>query len=155
MYSFDLYKLLTWLVPVWLRHSNFMLLMRAMIYPIKQVYDKMVTYRIQVLYRINHNCQVCYFQKVLNDRFDAIDRRIRIVDFAGRDRIYFYSDAARRDVYFGTKYFWPEDAYHDSGVDFTVQIPTAVATTYYDFELLKSLIAEYRLAGKAYNIVRI
>ena len=155
MFKVDLYKLLVWLTPEWLRADTLLLLCKAWIWPLIQVYEKFILFRDAKLYRLRHNSQVCFYQKVLNDRFDAIQRRIEIVDFDGHDRIYFWSDAARLDVYFGTQYFWPDSTYADSGVDYTVRIPADIATTNSDYQQLVGLINEYKFAGKGYNILRL
>jgi hypothetical protein len=155
MFKVDLYKLIVWMTPVWLRTDNVIILAKAWVSPLVDVYNQFVIFRTAKLYRLQYNCQVCFYQKVLNDQFDALQRRIQIIDFDGHDRIYFWSDAAKQDVYFGTQNFWPDASYLDSGIDYTVQIPADVATTNSDYQHLIGLINEYKFASKGYNIVRI
>lgn len=48
--------------------------------------DKLVDYRDDVLYKMSHNSQVIYFEKVINDRFDPTGRGIYIETVADRSR---------------------------------------------------------------------
>jgi len=156
MFQIDYKKLIVWLVPSMLRQSIVMLLLRAAIMPIRELYDAFQLFMSDTLYRLNHNSQVCYLRAVLNDKFDLIERRILIDDFEGLNRIYFWPESDRRDIDFSvTQYFWPDASYADSGVDFTVIIPTGVAVTAAEMARLNSTIKEYKLPGKNYNIVRI
>lgn len=155
MFNIDFKKLALWNTPVWLRKGSIMVIVMAVTWPLRQVYNSFVAFANAKLYRLSHNGQVCYLEAVLNDAFDGASRRIIISDFDGKARIYFWPEAERRDVNFGiTQYFWPESDYADSGVDFTIQIPADVATSTPQMAYLRSLADEYKLAGKNYNIVR-
>jgi hypothetical protein len=156
MFNVDFKKLALWLTPQWLRQSTFLLLLMAFTWPLRQVYNSFLMFMAAKLYRLNHNGQVCYLEAVLRDAFDSTLRRIYISDFDGRERIYFWPQAENRDVDFSvTQYFWPDADYADSGVDFTIHLPADVVTTGPQMAYLKSLVNEYKLAGKNYNIVRI
>jgi hypothetical protein len=154
MLQLDFKKLVLWLLPPQLRKSNTLLLLLAWTMPIRSLYDSFQRFLADKLYRLNHNSQVCYLRAVLNDQFDRFNRRIQIVDFVGKQRIYFWPESDKRDVDFSiTKYFWADADYADSGVDFTVLIPANVATTPGEMARIRSFIDEYKLAGKNYNIV--
>lgn len=156
MYKLDFKKLVIWLTPQWLRKSTILLLLQVFIMPVRDLFDSLNRFVDAKLYRLNHNSQVCYLRAVLNDKFDFFQRRILIGDFEGRERIYFWPQADRRDVNFeNTQFFWPDSAYADSGVDFTVKIPEGVAFNQSEMARLNAEIREYKLPGKNYNIVRI
>lgn len=155
MFQVNFYKLIVRLLPEWLRFNAILILLKGWIWPLIQIYEQFLLFRDSKLYRLKHNSQVCYYQKALNDRFDSIQRRIQIIDFGGQDRIYFWSDAAKQDVYFDTHYFWPDSAYLDSGVDYTILLPVDVAVTNSDYQHLIALINEYRFVGKSFNIQRL
>lgn len=155
MFNVDLKKLALWLTPTWLRQPTVLVIVMAVTWPLRQVYNSFLSFTQAKLYRLNHNGQVCYLEAVLNDAFDATLRRIWIGDFAGKERIYFWPEAERRDVDFSiTQYFWPDSDYADSGVDFTIHLPLDIVTSVAQMAYLKSLANEYKLAGKNYNIVR-
>lgn len=155
MFNIDLKKLALWLIPTWLRQPTMLVIVMAVTWPLRQVYNSFLLFTEAKLYRLSHNGQVCYLEAVLNDAFDATLRRIWIGDFDGKERIFFWQEAERRDVDFSiTQYFWPDSDYADSGVDFTIHLPLDVSTGTGQMPYLKSLTDEYKLAGKNYNIVR-
>lgn len=142
------------MLPIWLRQSVFILFIQAATWPLRKKYNEYVQFANDTLYRLQHNGQVCYLRAVLNDKLDYTDRRILIVDFVGIQGIYFWPDEADRDYNFDNDiFFWPDNMYADSGIDFTVKVPFGLITTEAQMAYLKSLVNEYKMAGKNYNIV--
>ena len=141
-----------WLIPTWLRQANLLLLVIASNWALCETYNTFLIYRDSVNYQLAHNGQVCYLQAMLNDFFDAVERRIRVIDFTA----------------YGTTFFWEEtDILHlvnmgddhvvyffadDVGVDFTVQLPSAVVWDVPTLAYVKAKVNEYKLAGKVYDI---
>lgn len=156
MYSVNYKKLIVWMIPHWLRKNVVLILAQACVWLIIQTYNAFIRFVDAKLYRVRHNSQVCYLRAVLNDAFDNLPRRILIDDFDGLERIYFWAEADQRDIDFSvTQYFWADNAYADSGVDFTVKLPTDIVTTDPEMKRLMANLNEYKLPGKNYNIVRI
>jgi len=146
-------KLILWVTPQWLRNSNYLLLINAANYPIRQLHDRFINFKNAVLYRLEHNSQVCYLRKVLNDKCDNDLRRITITDFVGINGIFFYADDEVRDVNMGSDvFFYADDQYSDSGIDFIVNVPLGIMNSIDEQAYLKSLINQYKLAGKNYII---
>lgn len=147
-------KLVNWMLPKWLRASLMLLIVQAASWPVRQKYNAFVQFAKDTVYRLQHNSQVCYLRAVLNDKMDLTSRRIQVVDFDGIQGIYFWPDEDLRDVDFtGDVYFWPDNMYADSGIDFTVKVPTGLIVSAAQMAYLKSLVNEYKMAGKNYNIV--
>ena len=152
MFKINFTKLVQWLIPTWLRQANIVLFLLAANCALRETYNTFVIYRDSVNYQLAHNGQVCYLQAMLNDFFDAEERRISVVDFTA----------------YGTTFFWEEtDIPHlvnmgddhiifffadDVGVDFTVQLPSAVVWDIPTLAYLKAKVNEYKLAGKVYDI---
>lgn len=141
-----------WLLPSFLRNANLLILVMASNKGLRDSYDKFLAYRDSALYRLNHNSQVCYLQAVLNDYFDYTLRRIRILDFSSFGAIFFWVDTDTSHVVFmgddSPVFFYNDDV----GIDFTVQIPTGVATDDSTIAHLKALVNFYKLAGKQYSL---
>lgn len=155
MFNEDLKKLALWLTPVWLRKPNFLILILAFTWPLRQLYNDFLKFVAAKLYRLSHNGQVCYLQAVLNDAFDVVLKRIWIGNFEGITRIFFWPEVDERDVDFSVDvFFWANADYADSGIDFTIHVPTDIVTTAPQMAYLRALTDEYKLAGKNYNIVR-
>ena len=155
MQNVDFKKLAVWMLPSWLRGNTVLLILHNALWPIRQKYGEYVRFVNDTLYKLQHNGQVCYLRKVLNDKCDPVDRRILIEDFDGLVKLYFWPDADNRDYDFSlTWFFWGNDMYEDSGVDFVVKVPYSIVTTTSEIAYLKSLANEFKLAGKRYIIVR-
>lgn len=151
MFNVDFKKLIIWVVPRWLRHSELRIIILSATWPVRQLYNMFLLFVAAKLYRLAHNSQVFSLQKVLNDAFDSTLKRIYITDFAGKTRIYFWPEIERRDVDFSVdQFFWPDIDYADSGTDFTIHLPLGISLR---MEYLVSLMDEYKLAGKTYNII--
>ena len=154
MFNINYTKLVQWLVPVWLRQPNILLLVLTCNWALRETYANFLTFRTATLYRLAHNGQVCSLQAMLNDLFDVTARRIRIVDFASYGSIFFWVDTDNPHVVFmgddNVVYFYPDDV----GLDFTVELPSDIVTTTYELALLKAQVNLYKLPGKQYNIVR-
>jgi hypothetical protein len=153
MFKINIDRLTVWLTAIWLRFEHVMILALSFSWPLVQLYNDFIAFSDEVLYRLSHNSQVCYMEAVLNDAFDNQLRRIRIVDFETKMRLYFWPDVALRDVYFGEIFFYSDSSYGDSGVDFTVELPTGLSLNEYEMFQLHALVREYKLAGKQYNII--
>lgn len=155
-FQIDYKKLVVWLTPGWMRKASFSLLLQVFNWPVRQDYDTFQRFVTDKQYRLSHNGQVCYLRAVLNDAFDYTLRRIDIVDFASLPSTYVWPDEDARDINIeGDLYLWPDEMLGDSGIDFTVQIPASIVTSANELAYLDSLLREYKLASKNYNIQRI
>ena len=123
--------------------------LRVLHFPLIKVVDDFNFNRNQNLYNLAHNGQVCYLRKVLNDRFDIAQRRIKIIDGNQYKREYIYTDGEKKPRFLGTIYLHDDADYSDTGVDFVVLIPAGL--NYNDYEMI-ALIDFYKLASKRYKI---
>lgn len=123
--------------------------LRVLHFPLIKVVDDFNFSRNQNLYNLAHNGQVCYLRKVLNDRFDIAQRRIKIIDGNQYKREYIYTDGEKKPRFLGTMYLRDDADYSDTGVDFVVLIPAGL--NYNDYEM-RALIDFYKLASKRYKI---
>lgn len=67
-------------LPTWLRRPIVMALLYAGVSPLGRQVHELRTLREETSYRVNHNGQVCKLRGVLNDAFDAKERRIKVED---------------------------------------------------------------------------
>ena len=123
--------------------------LRVLHFPLIKVVDDFNFNRNQNLYNLAHNGQVCYLRKVLNDRFDIAQRRIKIIDGNQYKREYIYTDGEKKPRFLGRMYLRDDADYSDTGVDFVVLIPAGL--NYNDYEM-RALIDFYKLASKRYKI---
>ncbi len=131
----------------------------ASISPIKTLHFTWSQFRIDNIYKLDHNGQVCYLRKALNDKFDPVERRIYIGDGQLFDTFYIYTEAEAQDRFVHAEeedpviYLRTESETADTGLDFIVYVPTAIASS--QIHGLNSLIKFYKLGGKRYNIYNI
>ena len=117
-------------------------------------YQGWTVYRESNIYKLNHNGQVCYLRKALNDKFDPSLRRIYIDGPGGEaQKTYIYTPAENQTKYLGTIYLFNSLEFADTGADFLVYVPGTIVATQ-PFEL-RALIDFYRLGGKRYLIIEI
>jgi hypothetical protein len=143
-------KLVQWLIPAWLRMPTLTLLVLAANKPLREAYDGFSNYRQLVVYKLAHNGQVCYLQKVLNDAFDNTARRIQVVDFTVFGALFFY-DENDQVMFIGDEQevFFYDD---DTGFDFTIRIPATLTSNTGMLAAIKAKANEYKLDGKNYYV---
>lgn len=151
VFDIDLKKLTVLLLPMALRKSRTVALLRSMVMPMAALHYRFTVKRTADLYKLGHNSQVCYLRAALNDSFDVDQRRIRILDGNQYQRNYIYTRGEEKPVALGTIYLHDRADYADTGVDFLVEVPSE---TYRQYEM-KALIDFYRLAAKRYKIVQV
>lgn len=121
-------------------------------------------FRLNCLYRINHNSQICYMEAVLNDYFDSNLRRIRIVNVTFKEPIYFYEPEENREVFHyepednKSVYYRDDDEFTGDGVDFVVMVPPDLQPVTESAEIalktrMSGQIDYYKLYSKNYKIV--
>lgn len=103
-------------------------------------------------------------EAVLNDKFDSLFRRIRILNVEFKEAVYFYEPEENREVYFYEPedekpvYFYEADDLEGDGVDFVVCVPPSLKpfTEAAENALLTRMrgqIDYYKLYSKNYKIV--
>ncbi len=147
MYNIDIKKLVVLLLPTFLRRVKMVAWLHSLVTPLLVLHNDFMRIREKHLYELNHNGQVCYLRKVLNDAFDKKQRRINITDGNKYGREYIYTRSENKPKYLGTMYLRPRSDYADTGVDFIVEVPQEV----YNETEMRSLIDYYKLASKRYD----
>jgi len=150
-YNIDYNILSVQLLPTFLRKNRIASYLSVLLEPINNLYYNWFLFRKENLYKLAHTGQVCYLRKVLNDKLDVSQRRIRIGNGNQFNRKYIYTRGELKPHYLGAMYLHPRSDYSDTGVDFIVYAP---------FELLdqnnyrmKALINYYKEGVKRYKII--
>lgn len=143
-------NIIAMLLPISLRKERTLAFIEVLIAPIDQLYQ-------DILYKMQHTCQVIYLEKLLNEHFEVVaynDRNhentkaIYITDSPKATVQYIYLDQEippNNYLYLGMKYLSGSDIQYD----FIVHIPLI-----YSFEepKIRAIIDYYKLAGKKYLI---
>jgi len=135
----------------------------VLITPLIGLYEVFKRFREDKLYQMNHNSQVVYLEKVLNDKFDPVEREIVVQNTDLLEPVWHYDPVEQRPVYY---YDEQQDApviFHDPEIfdqlnaDFEVIIPQrlqpADAAKREKFETaVRVLIDYYKLYSKKYHL---
>ena len=102
--------------------------------------------------------QVCFLEKILNDKYDDKERRIRIQDVGVVEGYFFFpkKDPKKKDppppgkkFYFGEAYVVKDTRYSNADAGFVVVLPEQMKAT----NDMRALINRYKLASVEYWIV--
>ena len=148
-YDIEYKKLINLLLPTFLRDRTHAFWLQTLLTPLMHLYNAWYANRTQNIYKLEHNGQVCYLRKVLNDQFDPIWGRIIITDGNRYKKKYIYTNGENNPKYLGTMYLRPSTDYEDNGADFLVLVPKEIIYNEHD---MKGLIDFYKLASKRYRI---
>lgn len=155
LYNIDYTKAVQWLVPNWLRQTIMVNWLRALITPLVWLYQAFLRYRDAKNYELMITPQVCYLERMVNNRFDYTLRRIYISDGVWYDPLFVFQDAEDKPVYMVTDaeadpvYVYSESEAGQFADDFVVMVPNDIA---FNMDELKALLNSYKLAGTRYTI---
>ena len=94
--------------------------------------------------------QVCYLEKMLNDEYDQVQRRIYIEEMGSTQGYFFFraTDPTYQKFHFGKAWFITDTRY-GVATGFTVVLPTDIQAT----DRMRARIDRYKLISINYTIV--
>lgn len=154
MFNINTDQLIEDLLSPRLRTTTVLQILKSILLPIKSMIVMINTFRTATTLKLSYNGQVCSLERLLNDRFDPINRDIFITDAVSVYTVIAYpsEDVDRRIIISQT----PMIAYDESIIGqnlnkFIVNIPESN-----EVRLLKNQIIAtvqlYKLAGKVFII---
>jgi hypothetical protein len=157
MFGINFDSVVVWLIPKVLRTGFNVAWLKALVAPVVTLYNELLSYREDVLYKLSHNGQVCYLEGALNDAFDIVLRRIYISDAGGAVVTLINRDTddnltfINRDSDGDALLIHNDSAYFGGSYDFIVNIPYQFTEA--EMYRLKALVDYYKLAGKRFDVV--
>ncbi|MEG0560009.1 MAG: hypothetical protein RR513_05790 [Muribaculaceae bacterium] len=155
----DYKRLAVLVLPTFLRKPMLVRYVQVMISAVSTVHAQLTTYRDSIGYELSMTGQVCRLRALLNDSFDAVKRRITIVDVEGKSSA---TVVWRRDALRGLTIAMRNNgggvaiSCRDyEGVNspaFDVVIPVEVSV---DDRRLRALVNAHKLAGKQFTITKL
>jgi len=155
IFDIDHGKLRQWMVPGRIRKSRILAFLQVLQSTVSFLYQDLLRFRKQKLYELKITPQVCYLERLLNDRFDFTQRRIRIVDSIDKPPYYIYQRAELKPKYIHTRaegkpaYIYTRGESSLLQDDFVVLVPTGLM---FEEAEMRSLVKVYKLAGKRFKI---
>ncbi|CAL2108171.1 conserved hypothetical protein [Tenacibaculum sp. 190524A02b] len=150
-YNFDLIKLGVLLLPTRNRKPKMIAFVKVLLAPIVNTYSKFLKSRKDDAFKLNHNWQVCYLRKALNDKLDPLKRRIEILDGNRFIPHHIYTAVEEKPKFLGTLFLYSRNDYEDTGVDFLVRVPKEIYTDDKIYELHK-WVDYFKKGVKKYGI---
>jgi len=147
-YHVDFNKLMILMLPILWRRKASIGFLQSLIRPLVGLHYSFVQNRKRNIYRVNHNYQICYLEKALNDEFDPSERRIRIEEDFIAEYNYIYTFAENKPKHLGRLDLYDSSAY-ESNIDFKVNMNGAGA----DRHDIEALVDFYKLFGTRYIII--
>ncbi len=166
-YRIDFTKLAVHLLPPLLRSKFLVSLLRAMIVPLRQLYETFIELRSKVSNKLNVSANVIYLEKVMNDAF-FLHGEIYIESPTGDPRTVLYlkqelqeSAIVRKKSEGGADLFIGFKGESTVQYDFIVMVPTFLCTSlesknadlygWQRLQTIKNLLSIYKPAGKTYR----
>lgn len=149
--------LVEWLVPRILRNTRLVAFAKLLSTPFVYLYQDLLRYRKARLYELKITPQKCHLQRLLNDRYDFVSRRIFIEDGIDKQSSYLFAHAELKPKYLRkASEQAPVWIYTggESGVyqdDFVIYVPMDVV--FEEAEMI-SLVKVYKLVGTKFKIQR-
>lgn len=153
-------RLIRWLLPVRLRQPKLFAFLIAITEPIRVYnYQRFKKFEEMSWYDLKYQTgQVAYLEYVLNDKFDAVQKRIWIGSGTAPDRIYIYTSAETMPLYIFTSletnpvyiYTSAEQSQGQMFYDFTVNVPHGLP---FADSTIKAVIDRYKRDGKSYDYI--
>lgn len=155
IYDINYRKLTRWLVPHALRKARMMSWLDALVSQVVANYRLFTRYRDAKLYQLAITPQVCFLEKMLNDRFDATERRIFIEDGIRYDVTYLFMEAEEKPLFLKMEseadpvFIYTNGETELLGNDFVVYVPAGLG---FNNDEMRALLNAYKLASKRYAI---
>lgn len=156
IYNINWYRLIKMLVLPAVNRPTVLAFLNAFMAPVRSNYAGFLQFKSESDYRVQHTGQVCYLQKLLNDKFDPALRRIKVENAVPKVPLWVYypEDDKPVFVYNETDHpvfvYNPEDYYTE--YDFKVKVPAGLASM---ANQMMAQINYYKIFSKNYQIVEL
>ena len=157
VYGINILRVITLLVPTFLRQPKQLAWLGALAFPWVILHGQFMQYRTQALRQIQTTPQVWALEKLLNDAYDYVQRRIYISDGVYSSTICFFEKESNRPVRFyeDQPVYFSENHQADSSVDFVVHLPQRLLLSEGELAQFKGVIRQYALPDKTFEIEKI
>lgn len=157
LFEIDYLRLARLLVWPHLRQIKHVRWVQGLSNPVNLLYQLFRKNRDANIYRLKITPQVCYLERLLNDRYDIAARRIRIKDSVTFDPLYIFLEQENKPVFIYTEaeqqpeFIYTEAEISIDPVDFVVVVPMDI---FFQEAEMRGVLDVYRLSGKTYSIIK-
>lgn len=154
VYEIDLDRLVVELMPTRLRKPKYVAFMQLLMIPFKHILSELKVHREEYIYKINHNTTVASIEKVLNDSFDNVERRIYLSKGEYTKGMYI-SHSSSGNATFLPNYTLNSNTLADLNIDFFVNVSNELVLSDNDILRLEFLTRYFALDDKIFKIKRV
>lgn len=158
IFDTDIQRLGRQLLPSILRKERIYALLAALIAPLVALKDLFLKSRSGNLYRLSITPQVFSLEKMLNDRYDGLLRRIYITAGRFRRSKFIYTQAEQKPLFIRTKEEMPQTIIYNSSGEtgfveqsFIIHIPAGMSLNEAE---VRSMVDTYKLVTRSFTIIR-
>lgn len=164
IYIVDYVKFKAQLLPIILRRPRLLAMLGALLSPFVSLYEDFFIFKNKAIYKTEHNAAITLLQKMLNDGYDNVERRIFINNAEITATQHYYDhDLGDPLVFYDTgegdpQWFFNLEVFNVYRSDFTVFLPAAIRPPDPEDEerLLTKIRADldyYKMYGTKYTII--
>ncbi len=125
-YNIDFNKIAVLLLPTSIRKPKIIAYLKVLLSPVVELHELFLQKQKLDVFRLEHNGQVCYLRKALNDVFDNDLRRIEINGSNKFSPEFIYTPIEEKPKFLGTIFIHSKVDYSDTAVDFIVRVPKSI-----------------------------
>lgn len=151
LFDIDYNKIAIQLLPTNRRTPIMIAFVKVLVYLFKKQLKALKEERANNIYLLSHSSAVGHVQKVLNDRFDKVQRRITLGAGNRISPLYLYTEAEAKQTYL-PKFVYTQKEIKERNTDFEVLVPAAVGLTDADLLALKFLTKKYTQPYRNFKI---
>lgn len=156
IFDLDITKLAKMLLPTFWRKPRIIALVTILTMPLADLYSQFLDYKKATEYKMSFTPQVCQLERLLNDKYDNIQRRIYIENPVPVAIDYLYYKIENKPIYLYRKsdnkpnFIYRQNTYNDVNSDFTITIPLELQGL--NEVELRALVNYYKLFSKTYTV---
>jgi hypothetical protein len=150
-FQLNIYQLAIQLLPTARRTPIMIAFVKVLATPFKKQLERLNIKRAENIYKLTHDARVGRVEKVLNDKYDVVDRRIRIGSGNRIAPLYIYQEAEDKQTYLPA-FVYTQQEIKDRTTDFVVLVPVAIGLDANDLLAMWHLVYYYTEKFNQFNI---
>jgi hypothetical protein len=152
LFEINLFTLAIQLMPTNRRTPIHMAFIKVLVSPFNLLLQELKKHRADNIYKLQHDSRLGSVQKVLNDKFDKVLRRITIIEGQRLNQNYSYYSTENKEPLETPFYTYSADEITEFTADFEICIPIAVGLIESDITRLNTLARYYADKDKHFII---
>jgi hypothetical protein len=151
-FKINYYVLAIQLMPIKWRKPVHTAFVKVLVSPLVLILNQLNKFRTESIYKLQHDGRIGKIEKVLNDKFDVIERRILILEGQRKKRTYSYFRTENKKPLETPFITYSIDELAGFSADFEICIPTEVGLIDSDLIRLNTLAKYYADKDKHFTI---